>query len=234
MVDKMKKEELLNQKIGETGIKEEISIKPESKILFIGDSITDVGRNRNDAKDLGHGFPMLIAADLLRKYPHYNLEILNRGISGDKVSDLKERWEKDCLELAPELVTILIGINDVGHMVDDSEIPKKEELEKFEADYRFLLKSLAQWTDARVVLMEPFVLPYPKDRLNWRKQLDPRIQIVRRIAKDYHAILIPLDGLLNAKGITTDYHIYTGDDGVHPTMTGHATIADLWLKQLNL
>lgn len=234
MVKKMKKEELLKEEIGEAGIKEEITIVPESKILFIGDSITDTHRNRTVSDDLGNGFSMLLAAHLLQKYPHYNLEILNRGISGDTVNDLKKRWEEDCLNLNPELVTILVGINDVAQAVKRDEEPSKEELEKFESDYRFLLKSLAQWTDARVVLMEPFVLPYPKDRLKWRKQLDPRIQIVRRLAKDYHAILIPLDGLLNAKGITTDYQIYTGDDGVHPTLAGHSEIAKAWLSQLNL
>ncbi len=93
---------------------------------------------------------------------------------------------------------------------------------------------MAQRSDARVVLMEPFVLPYPKDRNTWRTSLDPRIHIVRRIANDYHAALIPLDGLLNAKGIENGFQTYTGDDGVHPTLTGHALIADSWVKQLKI
>lgn len=234
MVKKMDKNELLSQNNDDNGVKDQISIKPNNTILFIGDSITDVGRDRSDAYDLGKGFPMLIAAHLLHKYPHYDLTILNRGISGDKVIDLKNRWDEDCLELNPEIVTILVGINDVGHVIDSQEVPTEEELLKFEEDYRFLLKSLAQRTDARVVMMEPFVLPYPKDRLNWRKQLDPRIQIVRRLADDYHAVLIPLDGILNAKGIVTDHQIYTGDDGVHPTLTGHATIAEAWFEYIDI
>lgn len=230
----MDKKELIDRSLNNKGTKEQITIKADNTILFIGDSITDVGRNRADQADLGQGFPQLIAAHLLHQYPNYDLNILNRGISGDKVVDLKNRWEKDCLELNPELVTILVGINDVGHIIDQREVPTAEELEKFEEDYRFLLKSLAQRTDARVVLMEPFVLPYPKERVRWREQLDPRIQIVRRLANDYHATLVPLDGILNAQGIHTDYQIYTGDDGVHPTLTGHAAIAEAWLTYLNL
>lgn len=230
----MDRHELLNKSIENKGIKEQITITPNATILFIGDSITDVDRNRSDEFDLGDGFPKLLAAHLLLKYPNYDLKILNRGIGGDKVADLKARWEEDCLNLNPDLVTILVGINDVWHTIDDGIEPTEAELDQFEEDYRFLLKSLAHRTDARVVLMEPYVLPYPKDRLVWRKKLDPRIQIVRRLAKEYHAALVPLDGILNTKGIQTDFQIYTGDDGVHPTLTGHAAIADAWKNYLEL
>lgn len=230
----MDKKELLNQDIDRKIQKEQIKIKPNSTILFIGDSITDVGRNRDDSKHLGSGFPILVAADLLAKYPNYDLTFYNRGISGDKVIDLKNRWEFDCLDLNPDVVTILVGINDVGDAVRAEVEETEEDLKKFEENYRFLLKSLAQQTDARVVLMEPFVLPYPKDRQNWRKYLDPRINIIRRIANDYHTALIPLDGLFNAKGIENTYEVYTGNDGFHPTLTGHKLIADAWVEHLSL
>lgn len=208
-------------------------IQENDRILFIGDSITDVGRSRNFDGDLGNGFPFLLAAELLHRYPKSNLNILNRGVSGDTLAQLKNRWEEDCLDLSPDLVTILIGVNDVWKSFEQNTTPSGEELEMFEKNYRYLLKSLAQRTDAKVVLMEPFLLPYPKDRIEWRKQLDPRIQIVRRVAKDYHAILVPLDGLLNAAGIVSDYQTYTGIDGVHPTLTGHAQIAKAWLDYVD-
>lgn len=214
---------------------ERIRIRPDSKILFIGDSITDVNRNWMDAEDLGNGYPMLIASYLLHKHPTYDLEILNRGVGGDRLVDLKNRWEKDCLDHNPDIVSILIGINDIWYAIDsDTEQLDEAALEKFEADYRGLLKSLAHRTDARVVLIEPYVLPYPKKRLTWRKHLDPRIQIVRQLANEYHAALIPLDGILNALGIENGYQTYTGDDGVHPTRTGHAAIADAWIKWLDV
>lgn len=214
---------------------EKLVIKPNHTILFIGDSITDAGRNRSDAKDLGQGYPLLVGSYLVNKYPSYDLNILNRGIGGDQVVDLKNRWEEDCLNLNPDIVSILVGVNDVWWHIDDQEEKLNDAaLLKFEEDYRWLLKMLAHRTDAKVVLMEPYVLPYPKDRLEWRKHIDPRIQIVRRLANDYHATLVPLDGILNAKGIVNGFQTYTGDDGVHPTLAGHSAIADAWIRYVEV
>ncbi len=230
----MDKQDMISQDIDQMKIGEQITIKPQNKILLIGDSITDVNRNRNDDQDLGQGYPLLLGAYLLNKYPTYDLQILNRGIGGDRVADLKNRWEEDCLELNPEIVSILVGVNDVWYGMGDEETLDEAALEQFEADYRWLLKMLAHRTDARVVLMEPYVLPYPKDRIHWRKHLDPRIQIVRHLANEYHAALVPLDGILNTLGIENGFQTYTGDDGVHPTLTGHAAIAEAWIHYLDV
>lgn len=215
-------------------MKKGINLEKNDRLLFIGDSITDVGRNRADGVSLGEGFPNLLAAQLIEKYPDHELMILNRGISGDRVIDLNNRWDEDCLALKPDVVTILVGINDVGFVVDAQPIPTTEELIQFEANYRILLKSLREKTNAKIVLMEPFVLPYPADRVTWRDQLDPRIQIVRHLANEFNTLLVPLDGLLNAKGIASSFEEYTGDDGVHPTLTGHKAIAEAWLSYVNL
>lgn len=209
-------------------------IKKGDTLLFIGDSITDVGRKRYDEMDLGEGFPKLIAKRLEAEYPDYNLTILNRGISGDRVHDLKMRWQDDCLALQPDVVTILVGINDVFFTVDKHSTPTEQELKTFESNYRYLLDTIQTETEAQIVLMEPFVLPYPADRMHWRDHLDPRIQIVRRLAHEYDAWLVPLDGLLNAKGIVDGFATYTGDDGIHPTALGHQAIADAWFTHLNL
>lgn len=209
-------------------------INKKDTLLFIGDSITDVGRNRTKGSDLGAGFPSLLAVELAVRYPDHGLRILNRGISGDEAIDLKNRWPEDCLALKPDLVTILVGINDVGFAVEAQTIPTAEDLAQFEANYRLLLETLQEASDPKIVLMEPFVLPYPADRVTWRAQLDPRIQIVRQLADEYEAVLIPLDGLLNAKGIAESFEKYTGDDGVHPTLAGHQAIAEAWLSALNL
>ena len=227
--------DFIHRDLENTKRNEKITLKPKQTVLFIGDSITDVQRNREDAKDLGRGFSLLLGSYLLNKYPTYDLNVYNRGIGGDRVADLKKRWEKDCLDLNPDIVTILIGVNDVWHIVaDDEDIADDAALEQFEEDYRWLLKTLAHRTDARVVLMEPFVLPYPKDRVQWRKFIDPRIQIVRRLANEYHAKFVPLDGILNAKGIQHKFQTYTGEDGVHPTFAGHRTIADAWIEYVGL
>lgn len=215
--------------------KENITLKPNSTVLFIGDSITDVARIRHDEMDLGKGYALLLGSYLMNKYPNYDLNIYNRGIGGDTLADLKNRWEKDCLNLNPDIVTILVGINDVWWHIDEEEEKLDDAaLEKFEENYRWLLKTLAHRSDARVVLMEPFVLPYPKDRIQWRKHLDPRIQIVRRLANEYHAVFVPLDGILNALGIQNRFQTYTGEDGVHPTFAGHAAIAEAWKEYVGL
>ena len=226
----MSNQDFIHQNFDNKPKNDSISIQQKNTILFIGDSITDEGRNRSDVTDLGQGCPLLVASHLWNQYPSYDLNILNRGIGGDEVFNLKDRWEQDCLNHNPDIVSILVGINDVWWHIDDEEKLDEEALLKFEEDYRWLLKTLAQRTDARVVIMEPYVLPYPKDRVTWRKHLDPRIQIIRRLANDYHATYIPLDGILNAKGIMNGFETYTGDDGVHPTVAGHAAIAEAWLQ----
>lgn len=234
MKNNKKQQEYIQRDMDNVRKGEQIMIKPESNILFIGDSITDAGRNHQDKNDLGQGYPLLLAAYLKNKYPTYDLGILNRGVGGDRLVDLKNRWEEDCLDLNPEIVSILIGVNDVWHLMDAEEMLGETALQQFEEDYRELLKMLAHRTDARVILMEPYVLPYPKDRIHWRKHLDPRIQIVRRLANEYHAALVPLDGSLNTLGIENGFQTYTGDDGVHPTLAGHAAIADTWIKYLDV
>ncbi|MFL2062108.1 SGNH/GDSL hydrolase family protein [Marinilactibacillus psychrotolerans] len=208
-----------------------MKIRQNDKILFIGDSITDAGRDHSNRMDLGQGYPLLVAAELQAFFPEKKLTFYNTGISGNRLIDLKNRWEKDCLDINPDVVSLLIGINDTSHQIYKSEETNFKEIEKFEEDYRFLLKSLSQRTDARVVLMEPFVLPYPKERMNWRRELDPRIQIVRKVARDYQTDLIPLDGLFNSAGISNGYSYYTGD-GVHPTVAGHGLIKKAWLECL--
>lgn len=226
----MKNPDYIHQDFDNKPKNDKIKIQPKNKILFIGDSITDVDRKRSDSTNLGSGYPLLVASHLWNQYPSYDLTILNRGISGDQVINLKNRWEEDCLNHNPDIVSILAGINDIWWHIDDEEKLDDKALLKFEEDYRWLLKTLAHRTDARVVIMEPFVLPYPKDRIKWRKHLDPRIQIIRRLANDYHATYVPLDGILNAKGILNGFETYTGDDGVHPTVAGHAAIAEAWIQ----
>ena len=234
-MDHKEKTDYIHGDLNNTGKREPITLKPKNTLLFIGDSITDVGRNREDEMDLGKGYALLLGSYLMNKYPSYDLTIYNRGIGGDKVVDLKNRWEKDCLNLTPDIVTILVGINDVWWHIDDEEEKLNDAaLGKFEEDYRWLLKTLAHRTDARVILMEPFVLPHPKDRMSWRKHVDPRIQIVRRLANEYHAVLVPLDGILNSLGIQNRFQMYTGDDGVHPTFAGHAAIAEAWKQYVGL
>lgn len=203
----------------------------KKRILFIGDSITDCGREYNDSKDLGNGYPLLVAKRLSTQFPTIEFDVLNKGINGNKIADLRARFDTDCLDLEPDIVSILIGINDTWHNVNDpTTFATEKSMTMFEEDYRYLIEKLLEKGIKQVVLMEPFVLPEPLDRQTWRKDLDPKIQIIRRLAEEYHLVFVPLDGKLNALGITRGFSKYTGEDGVHPTLAGHEIIAQSWLE----
>ena len=192
-------------------------------ILFQGDSVTDAGRT-GDAGPLGAGYPLLIAQRL--EADGTGEAVLNRAISGNRTKDLAARWDADCVALAPDLLSVLIGVNDCWRKYDnDDETP----IEQIEANYTDILSRYrAVCPQGKLILMEPFVLPL-LDRPTWRVTLDPIIHLTRRLAVEYGAKLVPLDGLLNAAGVELGFEAVCSD-GVHPTPLGHQIIADFWLK----
>jgi lysophospholipase L1-like esterase len=197
-----------------------------ARILFQGDSITDAGRSRDNDAQLGGGYANFIAAWLSARHPELNLTFLNRGISGNRIYDLESRWDDDCIALQPDWVSILIGINDTWRRYD-SNVPSP--VEEFEACYRRLLERTVNETPARLILLEPFVLPTPPDRVAWREDLDPRIDAIRRVARDYQALYVPFDGLF-AAACTRQAPAFWAGDGVHPTQAGHALMAQAWIQ----
>jgi lysophospholipase L1-like esterase len=202
-------------------------IEENALVLFQGDSITDASRNRQDSHDMGKGYAHMAAAWFGALHPERNVRFLNRGISGNRVPHLVERWEADCLALMPSWVSIMIGINDTWHGMQD---PKQHVSHgEYETGYRRILSLCRDRLGARLVLIEPFVLPIPEDRRKWRADLDPRIQIVRNLASEFKAVLVPLDGLF-AEAAARREPAYWAPDGVHPTPAGHALIAQAWLR----
>lgn len=200
-------------------------LEKNSVILFQGDSVTDSCRDYGNPKDLGPGYPAKVAAYLNTFYSELNLTVINRGVSGNRVRDLQKRWRQDCLDLSPQLVSILIGINDTWRRYDSND---PTSVEDFEAGYRDILTQTAK-TGARLVLMEPFVMPYPQEHIAWREDLDPKIQVVRKLAREFKATLIPLDGMMAASYVKNG-DFYDTRDGVHPTDAGHSLIAGEFLK----
>jgi len=201
-------------------------IKDNDVILFIGDSITDCGRKRDEPYDLGTGYPNLISPWFAAAHPEMNVTILNKGISGNRVRDLQKRWDKDCIDLNPDIVSILIGINDTWRRYDRNDPTSAEE---FEIAYRDILTRTKERTNAKIILLEPFVLPFPEDRKEWREDLDPKIHAVRKLACEFKAILIPLDGIFARYSVYKPFDYWT-NDGVHPTKKGHAVIAKAWME----
>ena len=195
-------------------------------VLFQGDSVTDCGRDYFAYDSLGNGYPLLCTSFFNALYPQLEVTFLNRGISGNRAKDLVERWEEDCIDLQPDWVSILIGINDTWRRFDNDDPTSKEE---FAAHYRTILEKVRMETKAGLILCEPFVLPYPEDRTDWRVDLDEKIHVVRSLAVEYGALFVPFDGVF-AQGATMQNFPYWAKDGVHPTPAGHGLMASHWLK----
>ena len=202
----------------------------DDRILFTGDSITDCGRIRDNPDHLGFGYAALTAAHLQARLASPGLKIYNRGISGNRVSDLLKRVDADLLALKPTVVSILIGINDTWRRYDSND---PTDVSSFERDYRTLLQKVTAQLKARVVLLEPFLLHVPADRHSWREDLNPKIDVTRKLAAEFGTELLPLDGLF-AQAATQAPAAYWAADGVHPSMAGHALIAETWLENAGL
>ncbi|MEO3746397.1 SGNH/GDSL hydrolase family protein [Plantactinospora sp. B5E13] len=183
-------------------------------ILFVGDSVTDCGR-RDDPAGLGDGYVREIADTLGGA-----ASVVNRGISGDRSRDLRARWDRDVVAARPALVSVLVGINDTWRRYDsDDPTPVAD----FAANYRALLAPLAA-VRVTLVLVEPFLLPVSPEQVAWREDLEPKIAVVRDLAREYQAALVPADAALNAIGDPAGL----APDGVHPGHRGHRALAELW------
>ena len=191
-------------------------------ILFQGDSVTDAGR-RNDSRGLGTGYPRFVVDILKAKYPDYELKFVNRGISGNRSINLVERWQTDCIDLKPDIVTILIGVNDTWRNFDRDLYTSPDE---YAANMEKLV-SEAQNTGAQVILIEPFIMRtgHPaKNWYDWNADLNAKIVRLREVAIKYNTGYIPLMSLFSMETLTADPAKYTGD-GVHPNTEGHRYIA---------
>lgn len=208
------------------------SFKTGSRLVFQGDSITDMKWGRNEADRnhyLGHSYVYLIAARLGVDMPQARLDIYNRGISGHTVADLRQRWQKDAVDMKPDLLSILIGTNDVGRGVQP---------DAFERDYRHILDaSRSANPELRLVLLDPFVLRSGrlKDERVWKSRraaTDKMRVIVERLAKDYDAVHIKTQDIFDAAAdaVSPEHWIW---DGVHPLPQGHELIARNWIQAVS-
>jgi acyl-CoA thioesterase-1 len=194
-------------------------------ILFTGDSITDCGRNRNDPTSLGAGYVQLIAKQLEAEATELKLKFRNTGISGDRSVDLLERWDRDCIDLQPDWVSILLGVNNTWRRYDMNNPTLTE---TFEQQCRTLLNRVKEETAARIILCSPFLLHVDESVSTMREDLDPKIAVLKALSVEHDAIWVDFD----AAFITAQQrHIpsYWAEDGVHPTAVGHTLLAETWV-----
>lgn len=201
-------------------------LKEGARILFQGDSITDAGWDRGNPDSWGGGYVMMVASHLSAALPERDLTFRNRGISGNRVYDMEDRWTKDCVELRPTCVSFLIGINDTWRRYDSNLVSPADD---YEASFHRILERTRQETGADIVICEPFVLPVPPDRIAWREDLDPRIAACRRLAVEFNALYVPFDGIFAAAATRRPASFWL-PDGVHPSLPGHALMAHAWIK----
>ena len=206
-----------------------------TRLLFQGDSITDMqwGRRQSDRNHyLGHSYVYLIAARLGADMPKAGLEFFNRGNSGNKVSDLKRRWQTDALDIKPDILSVMVGTNDVGAGFRRAD--KKVTPEMFENDYRHILQASRQANPAlHLVLMDPFVLPTgplqnPQAYQARRKETDRLRKVVVKLAQDFDAAHLPTQDIFDQAAKEADPKNWIWD-GVHPLPQGHELIARHWL-----
>ena len=213
--------------------------KTESRLLFQGDSITDMnwGRNESDRNHyLGHSYVFLLAARLGVEIPEAQLDIYNRGKSGNTVAQLRKRWQVDALDMKPDLLSILIGTNDVGQGIRHPD--RKVTPAAFEAHYRFILDASRKANPhLRLVLLDPFVLPTGglsnEHAYELRREATDKLRVVvAKLAKEYDAVHIQTQDIFDAasKQVTPEHWMW---DGIHPLPQGHELIARHWLEKVS-
>jgi len=202
-------------------------------ILFQGDSITDAGRDRekelpNNAGSFGRGYAFLAASALLNALPEKELSIYNRGISGNKVYQLAERWQKDCIDLKPDVLSILIGINDYWHFRNGNY---DGTVEVYENDFRKLLeRTRLELPDVKLVICQPFAVTNTRavDE-TWVEPVKTFQEAAKRISDEFNALWVPFQDVFDEAVKHAPAKYWTGD-GVHPDMPGAQLMAEAWLR----
>lgn len=203
--------------------------RSQQKILFIGDSITDARRREEPYAPLGCGYVHFAGYFLQARFPELDLQVENRGISGDTTRELLARWKEDCLDLQPDVVTVLIGINDLWRAYKPVLEPQKTSVvpEEYENNLRQMLSGVQRF-GSRLILMEPFYFCSDLQE-PMRHGLDAYLGVVHRLARDYQVVLIPLQRAYEQLSRQVPDARWS-EDKVHPSPWAHAWIARQWLS----
>ena len=197
------------------------------RLVFQGDSITDAGRDRRNYHDLGFGYPKY-AAELIRNdHPDTQFEFINFGISGNRTCELFDRLYNDGIAFQPDVISFLIGINDVWHRYSPAKILTTDE--QIALNYREILKRIKRETNAKIVILSPYVLD-AEDKAHMKADLETVLPIIRDLAREYADVYIPLDELFEQAMKTQPAPMFYSDDGVHPNENGSKFIGECYAR----
>lgn len=197
------------------------------RILFQGDSITDAGRDKRNFYNMGNGYPKYAAEIIKNAFPEREIEFINLGIGGNRTSQLFDRLYKDAIELKPDIVSVLIGINDVWHRHGGEHIATTDE--QFALNYRCILERLRRETDAKIVMLAPYLLD-AEPIVGIREDLKKILPIVRELADEFADVYIPLNELFDEALKTQPEPRYYSADGVHPNKNGAEFIGKIYAE----
>ena len=199
------------------------------RILFQGDSITDAGRDRRNYRDMGAGYPKYAVEHIKAAHPDTEFDFINLGIGGNRTDQLFDRLYKDAIALEPDVISILIGINDVWHRHGGERIATTDA--QIELNYRTILEELKAKTNAKIMILSPYLLDCEgKDAI--RADLEKILPVIRKLADEYADVYVPLDKHFEEALKTMPEPHYYSADGVHPNQNGAAFIGKLYAEAI--
>lgn len=204
-------------------------------VLFQGDSITDAGRDKkktevNNTGCMGTGYALVAGSRLLLDHPDKNLQIYNKGVSGNKVFQLADRWDADCLQLKPNVLSIFVGVNDYWHTLKPTD-PYTGTIETYRTDYKKLIDRTKQaLPDVKLIICEPYTINGVKAVTDaWFPKFNEYQAVAREVADQYDAGFVPFQAVVD-KAMKSAPGKYWTADGVHPNLAGITLLANAWLE----
>ena len=201
------------------------------KILFQGDSITDAGRDRRNYHDMGKGYPRYASELIAAAHPDTELEFINFGIGGNRTDQLFDRIYADGIAFQPDVISILIGINDIWHRYGVERIATTDE--QIALNYRSILERIKRETNAKIVMLSPYVLD-AEDKEHMKRDLETVLPIIRGLAEEFADVYIPLDELFAEAIKSQPEPKYYSNDGVHPNECGARFIGEQYARAVEV
>ncbi|MBE6600721.1 MAG: GDSL family lipase [Ruminococcaceae bacterium] len=199
------------------------------KILFQGDSITDAGRDKRNYHDMGDGYPKYAAELISAAYPDNEFEFINLGISGNRTDQLFDRLTADAIDLQPDVISILIGINDIWHRHLKERIATTDA--QIETNYRAILERIKNETGAKIIMIAPYILDFDNEmRQSMRRDFVTVLPIIKKLADEFADVYIPLNEIFAEALKTQPAPLHYSSDGVHPNVNGSRFIGEQYAK----